>query len=46
MKNNCKKQIKKFKIEKVIKSKGKELHVKWKGDDSRFNSWIDKKNRV
>ena len=31
-----------FKVEKVIKRKGKALYVKWKGYDSSFNSWIDK----
>ena len=34
---------KEFRIEKVLKRKGDKLHVKWKGYDSRFNSWIDKK---
>ena len=33
-----------FKIEKVIKKKGNKLHVKWKGYDNSFNSWIDKKD--
>ena len=33
----------KFRIEKVLKRKGDKLYVKWKGYDSRFNSWIDKK---
>ena len=33
----------KFRIEKVIKSKGDKLCVKWKGYDNLFNSWIDKK---
>ena len=28
----------KFRIEKVIKSKGDKLYVKWTGYDSRFNS--------
>ena len=37
---------KEFGIEKVIKRKGDELYVKWKGYDSSFNSWIDKKNIV
>ena len=32
----------KFRIEKVIKRKGNELHVKWKGCDNSFDSWIDK----
>ena len=32
-----------FRVEKVIKKKGDELYVKWKGYNSSFNSWIDKK---
>ena len=32
-----------FRVEKVIKSKGDKLNVKWKGCDSSFNSWIEKK---
>ena len=32
-----------FRIEKVMKKKGNKLHVKWKGYDNSFNSWIDKK---
>ena len=36
----------KFRIEKVIKRKGDKLYVKWKGYDSSFNSWIDKKDIV
>ena len=35
-----------FRIEKVIKKKGSKLYVKWKGYDSSFNSWIDKKDLV
>ena len=35
-----------FRIEKVIKKKGDKLYVKWKGYDSSFNSWIDKKDLV
>ena len=38
-----KKNQKEFRIEKVIKRNGNKLHVKWKGYDSSFNSWIDKK---
>ena len=34
---------KEFRIEKVLKKKGNELYVKWKGYDNSFNSWIDKK---
>ena len=33
-----------FRIEKVIKRKGDKLYVKWKGYDSSFNTWIDKKD--
>ena len=32
-----------FRIEKVIKKKGDKYYAKWKGFDSSFNSWIDKK---
>ena len=35
-----------FRIEKVIMKKGDKLYVKWKGYDSSFNSWIDKKDLV
>ena len=35
-----------FRIEKVIKKKGDKLYVTWKGCDSSFNSWIDKKDLV
>ena len=35
-----------FRIEKVIKSKGDKLYVKWKGYDNSINSWIDKKDLV
>ena len=34
----------KFRIEKVIKRKDDKIYVKWKGYDSSFNSWIDKKD--
>ena len=36
----------KFRIEKLLKRKGDKLHVKWKGYDNSFNSWIDKNNLV
>ena len=36
----------KFRIGKVLKRKGGKLYVKWKGYDSRFNDWIDKKDLV
>ena len=32
-----------FTIENVIRRKGNKLFVKWKGYNSSFNSWIDKK---
>ena len=35
-----------FRIEKVIRRKGDELYVKWKGYDNSFNSWIDKASLV
>ena len=35
-----------FRIKKVIKKIGNKLYVKWKGYDSSFNSWIDKKDFV
>ena len=40
-----KKQIE-FRIEKVIKTKGDELYVKWKGYDNLFNSPVDKEDKV
>ena len=36
----------KFRIEKIIKTKGDKLCVKWKGYDNSFNSWIDQKDLV
>ena len=35
-----------FRIEKVLKRKGNKLYVKWKGYDSRFNRWINKKDLI
>ena len=35
-----------FRIEKVIKKEDNKLYVKWKGYDSAYNSWIDKKDLV
>ena len=37
---------KEFRIEKVLKRKGDKLYVKWKGYNSSFNSWINKKDLV
>ena len=37
---------KEFRVEKVIKRKGDKLYVKWKGYDSSFNRWVDKKDIV
>ena len=34
----------KCRIDKVLKRKGDKFYVKWKGNDSRFNSCIDKKD--
>ena len=34
---------KEFRVEKVMKRKGDKVFVKWKGYDTSFNSWIDKK---
>ena len=36
----------KFRTEKVIKRKGDQLYVKWKGYDNSSNNWIDKKEVV
>ena len=45
-KQNCQKtNQKEFRVEKVIKRKGDKLYVKWKGYDSSFNIWIDKKRQ-
>ena len=46
MKKNCRKQIKKNLIEKVIKKKGDKLHFKWEEYNKSFNSWIDKKDLI
>ena len=51
VKKNCKKELQKtsqkeLTIEKVIKKKGNKLHVKWKGYNHSFNSWIDKKDLI
>ena len=37
---------KKFRIEKVLKRRVDKLYIKWKGYDSRFNSWVDKKDLI
>ena len=36
----------KFRTDKINKRKGNKLYVKWKGYDSSFNSWIDKKGII
>ena len=47
MKKNCKKtNQKELKIEKLRKKEGNKLYVKWKGCDSSFIRWIDKKDLV
>ena len=35
-----------FRIDKIIKKKGDNLYVKWKGYDNSFNSWINKKDLI
>ena len=46
-KKNCKKRNQKlFRTEKVLKIKGDKSHVKWKGYNNSFNSWIDKKKDI
>jgi hypothetical protein len=35
-----------FRIEKVLKTKGNKLLVKWMGYSDDFNSWIDKKDAM
>ena len=37
---------KEFRVEKVIKRKGDQLYVSWKGYNNSFNSWLDKKDMV
>ena len=37
---------KEFRVEKVIKRKGKKLDIKWRGYDNSLNSWIDKKDII
>ena len=36
----------KFRIENLLKRKGDNLYVKWKGCDNSFDIWIDKKDHV
>ena len=46
-KNKLQKTIQKyFRAEKVIKKKRNKIHVKWKGYDSSWSSWFDKKDIV
>ena len=37
---------KEYRIKKLIKRKGDNLYVKWKGYDNSFNGWIDKKKDI
>ena len=37
---------KKFRTEKVIKTKGNDLYVKWKGCNNSFNGWINKTDTI
>ena len=32
---------KEFRIEKILKTKGNKLYVKWKGYNNSFNTWIN-----
>ena len=45
-KRKKKKNQKEFRLENVMKRKGDKLYVKWKGYDSSFNCWIDKKDII
>ena len=45
-KRTAKTSQEKFRIEKVIKKESDKWHVKWKGYDDSFNSWIDKKDII
>ena len=45
-KKNCKNQIKKIRVEKVIKRKSNKLYVKWKGYDNSFKTWLDKEGII
>ena len=45
-KNLQKTNQKEHRVKKVIKRKGNKLYVNWKGSDSSFNSWIDKKKGI
>ena len=37
---------KEFRVEKIIKRKDDKLYLNWKGYNSSFNSWIDKKDII
>ena len=37
---------KEFRIEEVLKRKGDKLYVKWKGYNSSFNTWNNKKDII
>ena len=41
-----KSNLKRFRIERVIKKKENKLYVKWKEYDNLLNSWIDKNDLV
>ena len=38
--------LKEFRVKRVIIRKGDKLYAIWKGYNSSFNSWIDKKDIV
>ena len=35
-----------YRMEKIIKKKDEKSYIKWKGYDSSFNSWSDKKGLI
>ena len=37
---------KEFRIEKILKTKGNKLYVKWKGYNNSFNTWINEKDLI
>ena len=37
---------KEFRIEKIIKTRGSKIYVKWKGYKNSFNNWIDEKDLI
>ena len=46
MAKNKSKSVQSLNRRKKIKRKDDKIYVKWKGYDSSFNSWINKKDKV